>query len=112
MVSINKLFSKHVNETGRVGLIFTVLLTAISSEFKVIPFDGEAFRFGLGSMTFFLLILIHPPRSLIRTGVVTGITVVCFRLLEDIVIGEAVVWGSLKSHLPAFLFYFIFSCSN
>jgi hypothetical protein len=45
----------------------------------VTPFNGEAFRFGLGSITFFLIILIHPPASLVRTGIFTGLFVVCFR---------------------------------
>ena len=86
MFSTNKLFSKNVNGMDGVIMVLIALLTTIASEIKVIPFNGEAFRFGLGSITFFLLILIRPPVSLIRTGLITGITVVCFRLFEDIVL--------------------------
>lgn len=111
MFSINKLFSKNIIRADGVVLILTALLTAITSEIKVVPFEGEVFRFGLGSITFFLLILIWPPVSLIRTGVITGITVICFRLFEDIVFKEALVSTSLISHLPTFLFYFIFALS-
>ena len=39
-------------------LILTILITVIASEFKVIPFNGEDFRFGLGSAAFFFLLLI------------------------------------------------------
>ena len=47
--------------TNGVTYLVIALLTAIASEIKVIPFNGEDFRFGLGSITFFLLILIRPP---------------------------------------------------
>ena len=56
MSSITMLFSKKFNRTDGVAIVLTALLTAIASEIKVIPFNGEAFRFGLGSITFFLLI--------------------------------------------------------
>jgi two-component system, sensor histidine kinase YcbA len=109
MFSSTRLFSKNLNRIDGIVLVLTALLVTIASEIKVVPFDGEAFRFGLGSVTFFLLILIWPSLSLIRTGVVTGITVVCFRLFEDIVLDEVLVLTSLKDHLPTFLFYFTFA---
>ena len=84
-------------------------LATITSEIKVVPFNDEAFRFGLGSVTFFLLILICTPVYLIRTGIITGTTVVCFRIFEDIVLNEVVLLTSLKIHLPAFSFYFLFA---
>ncbi|MFF2754521.1 ATP-binding protein [Psychrobacillus sp. NPDC058041] len=89
-------------------MILTALFTMIASEIKVIPFDEESFRFGLGSVTFFLLILIWTPVSLLRTGFITGLTVVGFRLFGDIILNEAPLSISLKNHLPAFLFYFLF----
>ena len=87
MFSINKLLSKNGKGTDGVIMVLIVILTAIASEIKVVPFNGEAFRFGLGSITFFLLILIRPPVSLIRTGFITGITVVCFRLIRGYTTG-------------------------
>lgn len=105
--------AKHINgsfyKTGGVSLILTALLTAIASEIKVVPFNGDAFRFGLGSITFFLLILVRPPVSLILTGFVTGITVVCVRLMEDVLFYGGQFLEALSNHLPAFLFYFIFA---
>ncbi|MBS4209135.1 ATP-binding protein [Bacillus sp. FJAT-50079] len=109
MYSSYRRFSKHFKNTERASLFFTAILTAIASEIKVIPFSEEAFRFGLGSITFFLLILIRTPTSFVRTGLITGITVVCFRLFGDTIIDSTPFWISLKSHLPAFLFYFLFA---
>ncbi|MBS4192050.1 sensor histidine kinase [Bacillus sp. FJAT-49705] len=100
---------KSFYKTEWTSLLLTAVLTAIASEIKVIPFSGEAFRFGLGSIAFFLLILILPPVSLIRTGISTGITVVCFRIFGDIFFDHVPFWISFKSHLPVFLYYFLFS---
>ncbi|QFG00995.1 sensor histidine kinase [Psychrobacillus glaciei] len=109
MFSLTKIFNKSFNRPEGVTLILTALFTMVASEIKVIPFDEEAFRFGLGGIAFFLLILIWTPASIIRTGIVTGLTVVCFRLFEDILFDEVHITISLKNHLPAFLFYFLFS---
>lgn len=107
MLSITKL----KNSIGSTGVTYVViaLLTAIASEIKVIPFNGENFRFGLGSITFFLLILIRPSIPLIRTGLITGITVVCFRLIGDFTTETISFWTSLQNHLPAFLYYVLFA---
>ena len=79
MFSITKL-KESIGTTG-VTYVVIALLTAIASEIKVVPFNGENFRFGLGSITFFLLILIRPPASSDTNGIITGLTVVCFRFL-------------------------------
>ncbi|WP_391205937.1 sensor histidine kinase [Psychrobacillus sp. L4] len=109
MISPTNNFTKYFTKTKGVTLILTALFTMVASEIKVIPFDEEAFRFGLGSIAFFLLILIWTPVSIIRTGIVTGLTVVCFRLFKDILLDEVHIFISFKNHLPAFLFYFLFS---
>lgn len=107
MLSITKL-KNSIGTTG-VSYVVIALLTAIASEIKVIPFNGENFRFGLGSITFFLLILIRPSIPLIRTGLITGITVVCFRLIGDFTTEPISFWASLQNHLPAFLYYVLFA---
>lgn len=104
----NKLFNKNLYRSNGAVLILTALLTTFSSEFRLVPFEGEAFRFGLGSITFFLLILIWSPVSIVRTGFVTGLTVIFFRILADVINGEVLLKTSFIDHLPAFLFYFIF----
>lgn len=107
MFSITKL-NKFIGTTG-VSYVVIALVTAIASEIKVIPFNGENFRFGLGSIAFFLLILIRPSVPLIRTGFITGITVICFRLIGDLTNDSISFWTSLQNHLPAFLYYFLFA---
>ncbi|MEK4762487.1 ATP-binding protein [Viridibacillus sp. FSL E2-0187] len=92
-----------------VWIILIAILTAISSEIKVAPFNGENFRFGLGSIMFLLLILIRPPYALIRAGVVTGLTVVLFRIMNDVAFNLFDFTESLKQNAPAFIYYFIFS---
>jgi two-component system sensor histidine kinase YcbA len=99
---------KKVSKVAGVTLLLTALLTAIASEVKVIPFNGGSFRFGLGSITFFLLILIWPPVSLIRTGIITGITVVVIRCTVDLVWTDISLLLSFKEHFPVLLFYFLF----
>ena len=105
---LNNFFSKSFARSDGLYLVFIALMTAIASEIKVIPFNGEAFRFGLGSIVFFLLILIRPPASLIRTGLITGLTVVCFRLFGDM-FHHTDLLISLKTHSPVFLFYFSYA---
>lgn len=108
MFSSYSFFQLFFTKSKWVSLLLTALLTALASEIKVTPFNGEAFRFGLGSITFFLIILIHPPASLVRTGIFTGLFVVCFRILADIMVEPEQLLASIKHHLPAFLFYFLF----
>ena len=109
MFTTHKTFNEKFNRAEIVLMVLTALLTAIASEIKVVPFNGEDFRFGLGSVTFFLLILIRPPASLVRTGIITGITVVCFRLLGDFILEDVQIMTSIENHLPAFLFYALFA---
>jgi two-component system, sensor histidine kinase YcbA len=107
-VLLNNLFSKNFTKSDGLYLVFIALITAFASEIKLIPFNGEDFRFGLGSVAFFLLLLIRPPASLIRAGLITGVTVVCFRLIGDML--YHINWlVSLKIHSPVFLFYFLFA---
>jgi two-component system, sensor histidine kinase YcbA len=108
MFSSYSFFRLFFTKTKWISLILTALLTAVASEIKVIPFNGEAFRFGLGSITFFLIILIQPPASLVRTGFFTGLTVVCFRIVGDLMFDPVPLITSIKTHLPAFVFYFVF----
>lgn len=91
------------------ALIITILVTVIASEFKVIPFNGEDFRFGLGSAAFFFLLLIFQPASIIFTGFLTGVAVVVVRIGEDMLFTSNSFWWVLENHLPAFLFYFLFA---
>ncbi|MEH7121685.1 sensor histidine kinase [Bacillus sp. JJ1532] len=103
------IFNRNIIRIKWVPLFLTAILTALLSEVKVVPFYGEDFRFGLGSIAFFLLILIFPPVSLIRTGVITGMTVISLRTCEDLVFNHVSFGLSFESHFPAFLYYFLFA---
>lgn len=105
----NQTFKMRFGQSETMFIIITALLTSIAGEFKIVPFSGEAFRLGLGNIVFFLLILIRTPKSLIRTGFITAITVVCFRALGDNIIDDVSLFSALKIHAPAFWFYFLFA---
>lgn len=101
-----KLLWRQLYQSEAARIAFIALLTALTGELKVMPFDGEVFRFALGGILFFLLILIYPPVSILRTGFVTAVTVVVFRVTKEVWIGEGWV-ESLQVHVPVFLFYFL-----
>ncbi len=109
MLDSNPISILPLNRKNGLVVFLTAILTTIASEIKVVPFEGEDFRFGLGSATFLLIILIWPQVSVIRTGIVTGLTVVCIRTIEDIILQEALWTASFINHSPAFLFYFLFA---
>ena len=91
------------------ALVITILFTVIASEFKVIPFNGENFRFGLGSAAFFFLLLIFQPASFVLTGFLTGVGVVVVRIGEDMLFAGDALWLIFANHLPAFFFYLLFA---
>lgn len=103
-------FKRHQLTTNKwSALVITILFTVIASEFKVIPFNGEDFRFGLGSAAFFFLLLIFQPASFVLTGLFTGVAVVVVRIGEDMIFTDDAFWLIFENHLPAFLFYFLFA---
>ena len=101
-----KLMWRQSYQSEAARIVFIAVLTALTGELKVMPFDGEAFRFALGGILFFLLILIYPPVSILRTGFVTAVTVVAFRVTKEMWLGGA-LFESLQMHVPVFLFYFV-----
>lgn len=97
---------RQLFQSEAVRIAFIALLTALTGELKIMPFAGETFRFALGGIVFFLFILIYPPVSMLRTGFVTAVTVVFFRIGGELWIGTDLL-ESMRMHVPAFLFYFI-----
>lgn len=89
-------------------IILLALLIAFSSEIKLMPFEDFPFRFGLGSMIFFLAVLIQPI-PIIKFGFVTGITVVIFRVFLDLLVTDYEFSQILIERFPAALFYFFFA---
>jgi len=88
-------------------IFIIAVMTAIGSEIKIMPFANTTFRFGLGTIVFFLCTLIKPT-PIILAGVATGIVTTIFRVinstLHDVLIAE-----SIFNHLPAGLFYVLFA---
>ena len=104
------IFKRHQLVTNRWSvLILIILITVIASEFKVIPFNGEDFRFGLGSAAFFFLLLIFQPTSIMLTGFLTGVVVVVVRVVVDLLFTGDALRLILENHIPAFLFYLLFA---
>lgn len=86
-------------------IIFIGLLTAVSGELKVTPFNELSLRFGFGSIVFFIAVLIWRV-PIIYTGIVTGIIVWLFRTLLDTIQTDTIV---LTDNLPAMVFYIVFA---
>lgn len=99
--------SKITNSSGSyLTIIAIAVLTAIGGEVKFLPFEEAPFRFGLGSIIFFLAAIARPS-SIIKTGIATALTVFLFRLLLDVSIYDN---GFLPyEHVPAALFYLTFA---
>lgn len=90
-------------------LLLIAFLTAVAGELKLIPFYGETFRFSLGTITFFLLLLIRPVRSLPLAGVLTGLTVVVFRVSFEMMATPVTFLESFQHHFPVVLYYVVFT---
>ncbi len=107
------MLTKHMTQKGQkieiAALLLTAILTAVAGEFKFIPFNGEEFRFSLGSITFFLLLLIRPAGSLLLTGLVTGFTVVIYRIVGEVTTTSISSLDSFEHHLPIFFYYVVFA---
>jgi two-component system, sensor histidine kinase YcbA len=94
----------------KVQILLIALSTAIAGEFKVVPFSGENFRFGLGSSVFFLLLLLMRRLSSVQVGIATGLFVLLFRMVESFFWAGAnfSFLHSLQIHGPALLYYLLF----
>lgn len=89
-------------------ILAVALLTAIGGEVKLIPYVDVPFRLGLGSVIFLLAILIQKI-PIIKTGIITSITVVVFRVILDLFLTNKSIQGSFIEHLPASFFYIMFA---
>lgn len=99
---------KFIDRNDALLIFIVAIITAVASEVKVIPFEGAPFRFGLGTVMFFLAALIS-PLPLIYAGFATGMVIALFRTMLDVFIYESAFTSSLISHLPAVLFYILFA---
>jgi two-component system sensor histidine kinase YcbA len=90
-------------------MLVIALATAVAGELKVTPFYEGSFRIALGSITFLCLLLLSRSLSYIRVGLLTGLTVLLFRMLQDQLFGTGVdLDSSFRQHLPAAFFYILY----
>lgn len=84
--------------------------TAIAGELKINPFAGDIFRIGLGSSAFLLCLLLMRRLPYVATGVVTGMTVLLFRMGLDSLMDHGLnVVESLTRHCSAGIYYIVFA---
>ncbi|WP_246042366.1 sensor histidine kinase [Cohnella pontilimi] len=94
---------------SRWQMFVIALVTAAAGELKVTPFHEESFRIALGSITFLFLLLFSRSLSHVRIGLLTGIVVLLFRMLQDLLFGTGIALDvSLLNHLPASFFYILY----
>ncbi|KQL44929.1 histidine kinase [Brevibacillus choshinensis] len=88
-------------------LLVMLLTVPIAGELKFHPFQDD-FRISFGTTAFFFLLLWLRPSFV--AGVLTGATVVLFRIILDWLSQDVVdVVVSFHMHLPAFFFYATFA---
>jgi len=91
-------------------MLLVAVVTAIAGEFKITPFSGEVFRIGLGSSAFLLCLLLMRHLPYVYSGLLSGATVLVFRMIEDMIIslGAASMADSVLSHLSSSIYYIVF----
>lgn len=101
--------SKYLISHASLTWIFLIaILTAIGSEIKITPFANTIFRFGLGTIVFFLCTLLRPT-PIILAGIVTSIVTTAFRVFITSATPNIALLDSIFLHLPAAAFYILFA---
>jgi len=101
--------SKYLISRASLTWIFLIaILTAIGSEIKITPFANTIFRFGLGTIVFFLCTLLRPT-PIILAGIVTSIVTTAFRVFITSATPNIALLDSIFLHLPAAAFYILFA---
>ena len=105
-----------MKNTSRLHLLSTIIgiaiITAIMGEFKIHPIESSVFRLGLGSITFFLLILLTNV-SVLFTGIITALFLLLFRTTVDVLTLNDELFNLIMINIPASLYYIVFAlCIN
>lgn len=105
-------YFRQIKNTNLLYLISTIiaiaLMTAIMGEFKIYPIESSAFRLGLGSITFFLLILVTNVPVLL-TGFITSLFLLLFRTIIDVIALTDTMLDLFILNIPASLYYIVFA---
>lgn len=101
--------SKYLISRASLTWIFLIaIFTAIGSEIKIMPFANTTFRFGLGTIVFFLCTLLRPT-PFILAGIITSIVTTAFRVIITSTTPDVSLIDSIFLHLPAAAFYILFA---
>ncbi|UIO45362.1 sensor histidine kinase [Brevibacillus brevis] len=85
-----------------------LITVPLAGELKFYPVN-ETFRISFGAPTFFFFLLLFQRIPSVFAGFLTGITVVCFRIVIDLIAGNHTAWEySLQAHYSSFFFYFAY----
>lgn len=90
-------------------LVLMLITVPLAGELKFYPVN-ETFRISFGAPTFFFFLLLFQRIPSVLAGFLTGITVVSFRIVIDLIAGYHTAWeASLQAHYSSFFFYFAYS---
>lgn len=89
-------------------MVIIVIVTAIMGEFKIYPYESSTFRLGLGSITFFLLLLLTNVPILL-TGLITALFLLFFRTVIDTITVQDALLDLFIFNIPASVFYIVFA---
>lgn len=88
-------------------ILLLSLVVAVFGELRIIPFQDN-FRFAIGSVVFMFVLLYFEELPDIVTGLSTGVTVVAFRVVKDLVLFPGLsLFDALVTHAPSFSFYLV-----
>jgi two-component system sensor histidine kinase YcbA len=90
--------------------LFMIIAVPIAGELKFFPFNGADLRVSMATTVFFFILLwsrkIHP----VVAGLLTGLSVVLFRMLLDKLFSDPFVFrDSFYDNFPVFFYYFLFA---
>lgn len=97
-----------MRETFYIFLLM-ILAVPLAGELKFYPFADD-FRVSFGTTAFFFFLLWIRKIPAMVSGIVVGVSVVCFRIMLDALGQNHLEINSLIHHLPAFVFYFSYAC--
>ncbi|MFJ7734461.1 ATP-binding protein [Lysinibacillus sp. NPDC097231] len=97
-----------ISRNSLAWIFIIAILTAIGGEIKITPFANTTFRFGLGSIIFFLCTLLRPT-PIILAGFTTSMVTTIFRVIINYSLHDVPLVDSLLTHLPAAAFYILFA---
>ncbi len=96
----------------KIQMLLVAAGTAVAGEFKINPFDGDIFRIALGSSAFLLFLLLLRDLPCLKTGVLTGIVVLLFRVGLDVFWpNHEPLFLSFCNHISAAVYYIVFGAA-